>query len=122
MKYLRHIIFFILFFFFGFLAGLQFAYIAEAGKGQMLAGGAIVLGYGVMGAVIGIIVSVILYKIYKSKPKIIAFLNLMLAVLILGFFTFFYVKYQNREAQKKEQIGCLIKRNNPQIPSFIHEN
>lgn len=108
MKILRSILFFILFFLFGFLAGIQFANIVEAGKGQMLAGGAIVLGYGVMGAVIGILASVFLYIAYKSKPKVIIYFNMILAVLVLCFSTFFYVKYQKREAKKKEQIGHVI--------------
>jgi len=93
---------------FGFLAGIQFAAIIEAGKGQMLAAGAIVLSYGVIGAVIGIFISVFLLISCKSKPKIIVFLNMILAVLILCLCALFYVKSQKKEAQKKEQFGSFI--------------
>ncbi|MDX1317257.1 MAG: hypothetical protein R3262_06895, partial [Xanthomarina gelatinilytica] len=41
-----------------FFLGIVYANITEAGKGQMLAGGAIVFGYGVIGAFIGLCLSI----------------------------------------------------------------
>ena len=108
MNILRTILFYILFFLVGFFLGIQVADIVDAGKGQMLAGGAIVLGYGVVGAFLGLIVSIFLSIIYKTKPSAIILLNKILTVLLLCLWFFFYLKYQNREAQKDNQIGCVI--------------
>lgn len=108
MNILRTILFYILFFLVGFFLGIQVADIVDAGKGQMLAGGAIVLGYGVVGAFLGLIVSIFLSIIYKTKPSAIILLNKILTVLLLCLWFFFYLKYQKREAQKDNQIGCVI--------------
>ena len=106
MKILRNILFYLLFFLTGFFLGILVANIVDAGKGQMLAGGAIVLGYGVVGAVLGLAVSIILSAIYKVKPSVKILLNKILAVILLCLWIFFYVKHQKREAEKKDRIGC----------------
>jgi mannose/fructose/N-acetylgalactosamine-specific phosphotransferase system component IID len=106
MKILRNVLFFVLCFLAGFFAGIMVATLVDAGKGQMLAGGAIVLGYGVVGAVLGLVVALYLSLIYRAKPKDIILWNKLLAVLVLCFWIVFYVRYQQREAERKEQMGC----------------
>lgn len=108
MNILRTILFCVLFFLVGFFLGIQVASIVDAGKGQMLAGGAIVLGYGVVGAFLGLVASIFLSTIYKTKPSVIILLNKILAVLLFCLWLFFYLKYQNREEKKKDQIGYQI--------------
>jgi len=124
MKILRFILFFLLIILFGFFSGIQVANIVEAGKGQMLAGGAIVLGYGVMGAGLGLVAAIFISLAYKAKPRVIILLNKILAVLVLCFWIFFYVKYQNREAQKEKTMGnnlemILIHRQNLDVTQHI---
>lgn len=92
----------------GFFIGILYATIIEAGKGQMLAAGAIVLGYGVIGAFIGLILSIFLSIKYKTKPNLIALINKISFVLILGFIVFFWVKYQLNESKKDNSLGANI--------------
>ena len=109
MKILRNIVFYLLFFILGFFLGVQFANIIEAGKGQMLAGGAIVLGHGVVGAIIGLVFSIFISIMYKSKPKVIVLANKILAVAVFGFIIFFWVKYKIKESNSNSTMGCEIK-------------
>lgn len=90
-----------------FFVGMTIAGIVEAGKNQGLAGGAIVFGYGVIGAFIGLLIS--LFIANKSNRKIIFRLNIILALCIAGFYGYYHVKYLERqktkelEKQKNEQ-------------------
>jgi len=106
---LLHFLSLILFFF----IGVSYAGLMEAGKGQMLAGGAIVLGYGVMGTFIGFCIS--LFITYKTNRKTIIRLNIIATVLILGFWGYFYLKYQKRQQEKieKQKIEQIKK---PPVP------
>lgn len=108
MKILRNILLYLLFFIFGFFAGVQFANLIEAGKGQMLAGGAIVLGYGVIGAIIGLVLSIFISIIYKSKPKYIIRLNKIMAIVVVVFFVFFWAKYQIKETKSQNSLGSEL--------------
>ncbi|MDO5979542.1 hypothetical protein [Flavivirga spongiicola] len=84
-----------------FFLGIVYAGIIEAGKGQMLAGGAIVLGYGLIGALIGLCLSLVLA--YKSKRQIILKTNGLLALIIIASFAYFTIKYQKRQQEKEQQ-------------------
>lgn len=89
-----------------FFSGLTYAGIVEAGKHQGLAGGAIVFGYGVVGAFLGLLIA--LFVAYKTNRKIIFWLNIILAVAIACFYGYYHLKYLERkktkalEKQKKE--------------------
>jgi len=92
-----------------FFLGLIYAGIIEAGKGQMLAGGAIVFGYGVIGAVIGLCAS--LFTAFKAQRHIIIKINIVLTLIIIASFAYFTIKYQKRQqgkldnnSPKQEQI------------------
>jgi hypothetical protein len=82
-----------------FFVGVTYAGIVEAGKNQGLAGGAIVLGYGVMAACIGFLVS--LFITYKTNRKIIFRINIILAMSIVGFWAFYHHKYLEKQKTKE---------------------
>lgn len=86
---------------FSFFSGITVAGMVDAGKGQMLAGGAIVLGYGVVGALLGFLIALLLA--YRVNRKTILLLNALLAFGILSFWGYYYMKYQDRQ-QKQEQL------------------
>lgn len=81
-----------------FFLGLMYAGITEAGKGQMLAGGTIVVGYGVIGAFIGFCVS--LFAAFKAQRDVIIKINIILALIIIASFTYFTIKYQKHQQEK----------------------
>lgn len=83
-----------------FFLGLVYAGITEAGKGQMLAGGAIVFFHGLVGAFIGLCLS--LFTAFKAKRGLIFKINGLLALIIVASFAYFTLKYQNRQQEKLE--------------------
>lgn len=87
-----------------FFVGITYASIIEAGKGQMLASGAIVLGYALVSATVAFIVS--FFITYRLKHKLIVNLNIVLALLIIAFFA--YYSYQHKADQE-------LKNKEPQI-------
>ena len=78
-----------------FFVGLWIAKFMEAGKGQMLAAGAIVLSYGLIFAVIALIGS--FFLTFKLNHKTIVSLNVVLLTILLSFFAYFTYQYQLRE-------------------------
>ncbi len=105
-------LFYILAIVLSFFIGMLFAGFVEAGKNQGLAGGAIVFGYGVMGAGLGLIVSLLIA--YKANRKIIIRLNLILALIITGLFLYTHFKYKERQKQK---VGINEKIDRSTIPT-----
>ena len=83
-----------------FFAGLSYAGMIDAGKGQGLAAAAIVLGYGVIAAAIGLIVA--LFVAHQAHRKTIFRLNIILTVCIAAFAGYYYVKYLERQKAKVE--------------------
>ena len=83
-----------------FFIGLTYAGIVEAGKGQMLAGGAIVLGYGVIGAFFGLILAI--FIAVKANRSLIMKLNIFLALAIVAFFSYYTINYQKRQKVKEK--------------------
>lgn len=75
----------------------------------MLAAGAIVLGYGAVGAIVGLVISIFISILYKSKPKVIIRSNQILAVMVFGFIIFFWAKYQMKESKMNNSLGFEIK-------------
>lgn len=68
--------------------GLTLARIVDAGKNQGLAGGAIILGYGIISAVIGLIAA--LFVSNRANRKIIFRINIVLVAYIVAFCAYFY--------------------------------
>ena len=82
-----------------FFIGVTYAGLIEAGKGQMLAGGAIVLGYGVMAAGIGLVLS--LFMAYKLQRKSIVKTNIVLTIAIVAFWGYYYNKYLEKQKERE---------------------
>ncbi|MFD1163235.1 hypothetical protein [Hwangdonia seohaensis] len=97
-----------------FFLGLIYAGITEAGKGQMLAGGAIVFGYGVIGAFIGLCLALVLA--YNLKRHFIIKINVLLALIIATSFAYFTIKYQKRQKEKEQQKMEQQKTKRPTAP------
>ena len=81
--------------------GIYFAVITDAAKGQGLAGGAIVLGYGVITGAVALIVSIFLA--YYIEDKIIILLNKILGILLALFIIITAYRILTRE--KKEEYS-----------------
>jgi uncharacterized membrane protein YebE (DUF533 family) len=84
-----------------FFLGLIYAGLVDAAKNQGLAGGAIVLGYGVIAAFIGLLGA--LLAAYKLSGKIIVSINKILGLIILGFFAYFTWNYYTNVKPKRNQ-------------------
>ncbi|GHB76428.1 hypothetical protein [Persicitalea jodogahamensis] len=78
-----------------FVAGLTYAGLTEAGKGQGLAGGAIVLSYGVVAALLALVIALFVacYASHAAIVKINRVFSLLAAIAIL----YFVYRYYNRE-------------------------
>lgn len=106
-----------------FFAGIAWAIFSVAGKNQMLAGGAIVLGYGVVGAGIGLVAA--LLTAYATNRSLIVKLNLVLFVFMLGFAAYFFLSYQARQRVKQQKEPTNQQQPRPKAPTklgFINFN
>jgi hypothetical protein len=93
--------FYILMLLFFFVVGLYFAAAIDAGKGQGLAGGAIVLGYGVLFAGIAFVGS--FFIAYFLDLKIIKIINWVLLILLLASWSYTYYQFQQRDKIQEEE-------------------
>ncbi len=84
-----------------FLMGLYVAGMLEAGKDQMLAGGAIVLGWGVMFGGIALLTS--FFIPYMVTHRVIIKLNWILMILLLIFYGITHYRYLERQKEKEKQ-------------------
>jgi hypothetical protein len=92
-----------------FFVGVSYAGVVEAAKGQMLAGGAIVFGYGIMAAFIGFLISLVVAN--KINRKIIIKINIILAIFIAGFWAYYQIRYEQRQDAKnheKENVETAV--------------
>jgi hypothetical protein len=84
-----------------FFVGVSFCGWVEAAKDQGLAGGAIVLGYGLMGSFLGLIAAVA--TAYLAERTIVIRLNIGLLLVIAAFFAYYTWNYQTDVKPKREQ-------------------
>ncbi|QQS28924.1 MAG: hypothetical protein IPM47_19120 [Sphingobacteriales bacterium] len=91
---------------FSFFVGILIAGLVNAGKGQMLAAGAIVLSYGVISAGIGLILT--LFLAYKTNSKFIITSNFVLLISIAVLWTYFYKQYRDRTNEKKQDRHTMV--------------
>ncbi len=77
-----------------FILGLYAAKISGAAEGQMLAGGAIVLMWGLMFAIVGLFIAIVVLS-YTSR-KIIVRINWILLVLLAGLFAYGYFQLSEK--------------------------
>lgn len=81
-----------------FVIGLYAAKLSGAGKNQMLAGGAIVLMWGVLFAGIGLFTSLVLISYIQVKNII--RINWIMLLIVLGLFAFTYVTFSKKEKHR----------------------
>lgn len=84
-----------------FILGLYFAGDIDAGKNQGLAGGAIVVGYGVLFAGVGFIAS--FFIAYYVATKLLVKINVFLLILLLAAIGYKYFEFQQRDKLQKEE-------------------
>lgn len=82
----------------GFCIGLAAAALTEAAKGQMLAGGAIVFFYGLVGSAIAL--CVIIFLAYKSDREVITGMNLFFLVAILCALLYLWQRKEQRDVER----------------------
>ena len=82
-----------------FIVGVTYAGLTNAAKGQGLAGGAIVLGYGVMFVFIAFITSIIVA--YYVKDRIIVITNRIMAIVLIIAIGILTYRFMNREQNEK---------------------
>ncbi|RMA58806.1 hypothetical protein [Ulvibacter antarcticus] len=100
-----------------FIAGLFFAGWIDAGKNQGLAGGAIVVGYGVMFGGIAFIAS--FFIAYYLQIKTLVKLNWLLIVLILVTYGYKHYEFTQRDKKQDERNDQI--RQSPKTPTQTAE-
>lgn len=93
------IVFYLLMFLVFFFVGVYTAGIVGAGKNQMLASGAIVVGWGVLFAVIAFVAS--FFIAHFLSHKLVRRLNWILLVLLIIAYGFTHLRYMEREKKKE---------------------
>ena len=89
-----------------FFVGVSYAGWVEAGKNQGLAGGAIVIGYGVVAAFIALISA--LFIAYYIKRPVIVKINVVLAISILAFWGYYTWNYYTNVKPKREKSALEV--------------
>lgn len=79
------------------------------------AAAAIVLGYGVLAAFLGLVASVFIG--WKLSREIIIRLKLVLALAVAGSFGYLYISYQQRQGEKQEQGPPETEQRQPTAPT-----
>lgn len=105
------IVFYILMFVVFFFIGIYIAGFVGAGKNQMLAGGAIVVGWGVMFAAIAFLAS--FFIVYYLQHKSIVRLNWILFVSLLILYGITHYRYIKRQKDKEKIEQAPIKHTKP---------
>ncbi|MEO9512166.1 MAG: hypothetical protein ABJN84_18135 [Flavobacteriaceae bacterium] len=84
-----------------FFVGLTYAGLVGAGKNQGLAGGAIVFGYGIVIAAIGLLVALFLAK--RASRKTIIKSNVVLVLCSVAFYAYYHVKFLERQKDRGQE-------------------
>ncbi len=100
-----------------FFVGLFFAALTGAGKGQGLAGGAIVFFYGIVAAGIALVVAIIAVR-YLEASRVILF-NKILGVLLLLFTVFSIYRFISMEKRPDKPENALPRKTTvPAVPAI----
>ena len=86
-----------------FIVGLYVAKLCGAGKNQMLAGGAIVLMWGLLFALGAFIASLFVVRLVSQKMVI--YLNWILLILVLGLYGYGYYRLSTRVKKEPAEIN-----------------
>ena len=81
-----------------FMVGIYAAILTDAAKGQMLAGGAIVLGWGVLFAAVSFIISIFIVRYFK--PKLLVRVNWVLLGVLVIFYGITHYRFLERKKAK----------------------
>ena len=116
---------FLLFYFLSFFSFLFFgawlASVSGAADGQGLAGGAIVLFYGVIAAVVALVLSVVFA--HRIGVRIIKILNVVLLILLLSTAAWVRYRYKTRaQPNDQEETKQEVKEPTPVAPIFYKES
>lgn len=116
------LLFYLLTLIMSFFIGMSLAALFGAAKNQGLAGGAIIFGYGVVAAIIGIIISLVIAS--KANKKVIIRLNLFFTLIITAFIVYIYFnKYrQNLSIESNENKSAIESIKTTQIAGFLSNN
>lgn len=100
-KYIKpsSIAFYLLIFLLAFIIGAAVAGLSGVAKGQGLAGGAIVLGYGLMAALGGIVLAIIIVS--RANTAIIKKTNWIILVVVLIIFAFLRLRSSDKKTEEK---------------------
>ncbi len=93
-----------------FSLGSWYAVATDAAKGQMLAGGAIVLFHGVVVAFFAFFAA--LFLVYNSPHKTVVIANQILAVVLVVLIVIFVLKRSTRERDKSNSVKIEINHSN----------
>jgi hypothetical protein len=102
-----------------FVAGVYFAGLTGAGKNQGLAGGAIVLGWGVLFGGIAFFAS--FFIVHYAPQKVIVRLNyvlLLLVVMAYGITHYRFIQKQKRKTQQEDKLEQPVRK--PTAPALRH--
>jgi len=103
---LSNLLFYLLITFIAFFLGMLFAGITGAGKGQGLAGGAIVFGYGVISAGVSFVISIFLAQWFGSV--IVIRLNKIMLVIVVVMMALLFYRYQTRHVANNQSLAPNI--------------
>lgn len=103
---LSNLLFYLLITFIAFFLGMLLAGITGAGKGQGLAGGAIVFGYGVISAGVVFVISIFLAQWFGSA--IVVRLNKIMLVVVAVMMALLFYRYQTMNAANNQSYFPYI--------------
>src|SRR5690606_9106388 len=90
-----------------FFVGASTAGFFGLADGQGLAGGAIILGYGLLGSIIALIISI--FVVYACSHKLILWANVVMASLTAIMVLYFYLNFQDRfNEQETDQVPTQL--------------
>ena len=95
----------------GFFLGLAIAAFTDAAEGQMLAGGAIVFFYGVIGGTLGLVLALMLA--FKANRKVIITMNLFYVIATILCFLYLRGKKQQRDLERQQRQEQIDQQNQP---------
>ncbi len=104
---LSNLLFYLLITFIAFFLGMVFAGITGAGKGQGLAGGAIVFGYGIISAGVSFVISIVLAQWFGSA--IVVRLNKIMLVVLAVMMALLIYRYQTMNVANSQSYYPNIK-------------
>jgi hypothetical protein len=102
-----------------FFVGASVAGVLGLAEGQGLAGGAIILGYGLLGSVTAVVIAIIMVNLCSNK--VIVWTNVALTCVTAILVLYFTLNYQNREVGQDPDLVPTQPRTTAPINSISFE-